>query len=573
MITKSQKILKKEGEMRKALKAALFSAVIAALGAGSANALTLSSSSGSLPAAPGTNGNEYKIAYEVYSNTAGVSTSSSKGIIYLDLASSVNPGETINLVISNGVADFNAGGAQNYFALVYDSDGDNNYYDEIDNLTGSDADGDGSTAENGLVAMVPSPGLVTDNLNFNVSANFGPGRLRLVLINDADGSGTINAGDSIVDQDGLYGADGAGLYVHPGLNADCTNRPTVEMTASTPHETTATPVTFAIIEPQYSVSINNTALNAELDSDTDFATFTNLFTPPYVSPTTINSATGTGTYTITDQSASNPAMWIAWDTMGSFSATYTLASLTPEPGIVSITPSGGICTPDTANQNWSCSETASVGANSHTIILDGTTSNFPTQWTLENLSITSLGLNPLCVPGDTTVGVWMGGLEAFVPFVKSDAANGYETYIVLYNRYDKDVPVYVTTFADSGATRIMVAYKQIPGKEVIPASGKLVITGEDIANFLSANGINYDMAEGIPVKFQLRVPSQMGPSGVYGQDVYFTGNPAPVATTTPGRVINPNDPYVEGIVISTYPGGQRSIPLKFKWFKNGEYNQ
>jgi hypothetical protein len=35
--------------------------------------------------------------------------------------------------------------------------------------------------------------------------------------------------------------------------------------------------------------------------------------------------------------------------------------------------------------------------------------------------------------------------------------------------------------------------------------------------------------------------------------------------------VNPYDPYVEGIVVSAYPGGQRTIPLKFKTFKQGMY--
>jgi len=233
------------------------------------------------------------------------------------------------------------------------------------------------------------------------------------------------------------------------------------------------------------------------------------------------------------------------------------------------------CTPDANNQNFTCYGSAGwvPGRHDVDVFVDGTTSNNPTIWTLQNLSLSSPGLNPFCVPSDTQVGVWHGGLEAFVPFVKSDPANGYETYIVLYNRYDQEVPVYVTTFADSGASPVMIGLHQIPGKETIPAGGKLVITGADIGSFLAnVAGVNYDMAEGIPVKFLLRVPSQMGPSGVYAY-AYKDDTHLPDPVIEIQNSVNPTDPYIEGIVVSTYSNGQRSIPLKFKWFKNGEYNQ
>jgi len=110
----------------------------------------------------------------------------------------------------------------------------------------------------------------------------------------------------------------------------------------------------------------------------------------------------------------------------------------------------------------------------------------------------------------------------------------------------------------------MVATGQIVGKEFIPTEGKLVITSGDIQAFLAAQGITWDPVEGLPVKFNIRVPSQAGTtsfSGAYG------------AGSLSGSVtgVNPFDPFVEGIVVSTYPGGQRTIPLKFKTFKQGQY--
>ncbi|RPJ43158.1 MAG: hypothetical protein EHM27_01395 [Deltaproteobacteria bacterium] len=151
--------------------------------------------------------------------------------------------------------------------------------------------------------------------------------------------------------------------------------------------------------------------------------------------------------------------------------------------------------------------------------------------------------------------------------MKGSADASYATYIVLYNRYDNDAKIYVSTFKDAAVTGgepIMVSTGQIVGKEFIPADGKLVITDADIQAFLAANGITWDPAEGIPVKFNIRVPSQAGSTSFSG--TYAAGSLSGSITG-----VNPFDPFVEGIVVSTSPVGQRSIPLKFKTFKQGQY--
>jgi hypothetical protein len=102
-----------------------------------------------------------------------------------------------------------------------------------------------------------------------------------------------------------------------------------------------------------------------------------------------------------------------------------------------------------------------------------------------------------------------------------------------------------------------------PPNDMIPAGGLITITDQDIGAFVPG----YDMSQGLPVKFNIRVPSQIGTTTSTG-NWFFNGDTSATLTHQ-----NPYDPFVEGIVVSIVPGGgQRSIPLKFKSFKNGEYN-
>jgi hypothetical protein len=158
-------------------------------------------------------------------------------------------------------------------------------------------------------------------------------------------------------------------------------------------------------------------------------------------------------------------------------------------------------------------------------------------------------------------------LEAFVPFVKGTDDRSYATYIKLFNRYNLPAKVFVSTFADTpggSADKIMVSTDQLPAPlDSIPAGDYITITDQDIGLFVPG----YDMSKGLPVKFNIRVPSGIGTTGSIGS-WNFSGETQADLTHQ-----NPYDPFVEGIVISIYPvGGQRSIPLKFKGFKNGEYN-
>ena len=129
----------------------------------------------------------------------------------------------------------------------------------------------------------------------------------------------------------------------------------------------------------------------------------------------------------------------------------------------------------------------------------------------------------ICQVPSGPVGVWYGGLEAIVPFVKGDVANGYETYIKLFNRYTKDAKLYVATFDDGVNGDMIISTTQIAGKEVIPMqsasnpNGVLQITSADIASICPT----CNMVTGIPVKFLIRVPGQKG-SGEF--DGMFVGD-------------------------------------------------
>ena len=188
----------------------------------------------------------------------------------------------------------------------------------------------------------------------------------------------------------------------------------------------------------------------------------------------------------------------------------------------------------------------------------------PTSWRLANF----VSPSNFCLRlPNQELGVWSGGLEAFVPFVKGTDDRSYATYIKLFNRYNLPAKVFVSTFADNpggSSDKIMVSTDQLPAPlDSIPAGDYITITDQDIGLFVPG----YDMSKGLPVKFNIRVPSGIGTTGSIGSWNFLGETQADLTHQ------NPYDPFVEGIVISIYPvGGQRSIPLKFKGFKNGEYN-
>lgn len=329
--------------------------------------------------------------------------------------------------------------------------------------------------------------------------------------------------------------------------ADCNTSPTWPLTASIAgfNGNIGFPtVTFTYVTPQFTVTgPAANGLNAELDTDTAFTTFIAGSGPHVVTTTQIDYDTlsAAGFFVVNDSQTTDHWNWIAWTTGVSGAIQFDLISVSAEPGIpaAGITFNGNACTETTADRVWRCNSgtvAPLIGDLDLVLNIDGTTINNPTIWSIDNVTFPAT----ICanIPR-RDVGTWYGGLEAIVPFVKHDPTNGYYTTIKIMNRYNRDVAVYAEPFPNSQA-RLIVPLTQIG---TIPANnGVLTITGADLATAFPG----VDFAAGVPVKFNLRVPG-----------ANWTGE----------------DPYVEGIVVSDRPGMTRSVPIKFRQWRHGEYNE
>lgn len=526
--------------MTKFAKILFLSVIAVGLLAGPAMAAILYNSQDVQFGTGGSTTNSYRIAYEIYNEALGISTISTRGGIRIDLTQPLVAGDSANLVVASGNAQFNSAGSLYKWGLWYDANAD-------------------TVVDPGeIIGYTPSAGLITPNLPFSINIDVAAlSTLRVLQWEDLDTNNDFTVGETIVS--------GAGLFVSAGLGATCDIAPLIKIGFTTPRETTPTPVNFAYITPQFGGTGPSTGtLTAELDTDTDFR----FFIP------------GSGSFLISNFEISNPdfftivdnattEMWIAYSPLSpEGTISFDVNSVVGEPA-ADIFFDTVSCDPNADATTFACGASGAVLVGSHSIFLDVNTvdSNEPTNWSLANvqINVTTSGLKDLCITVPTqSIGVWYGGLEAFVPFVKGSADGSYETYIALFNRYSSDAKVYVSTFKDSGPTPIMVATGQILGKEVIPVGERITITAADILAFLSAQGISWDPTEGLPVKFNIRVPSQTGTTS-------YTGTVALPDVSGTVTSVNPFDPFVEGIVISVYPGGQRSIPLKFKTFKQGAY--
>ena len=505
----------------------------------------------------------YRIAYEVYSETAGVSTiaddGASIGMIDIILTQPLAAGETANLVIPSG-ADFNSAGPNYKFGLC-----------DLE----ANAPGDTVCDPGEIIGVVPTPGVVTSNLSFSILGTPVGNTLRVVqwedtgvggagvndnqyTWNDVNGDGVIDPGEAETLLNGV------GIYVKPGLGATCTNQPIIKVDFSTPHETTPQPYNFAYITPQFT-STGPTAndFTAELNSDTDFETFVLGSGPNISSPTQILDTTF-----ITITNIARSPMWIAYAVnppVGNIQFNLNSAIVEPNVSLVRFDVQNCITNDQ---RTWQCSVTGVplVGPHTQEISVTGTASNNPTNWTISDFSmtVTTIGLRDLCVNiPPSSVGAWWGGVEAIVPYVKHDPANGAYTTIVLFNRRDVEVPIYAQNMLADPNPIITVSQEPIIA---IPAQSKLVLTGEQLGSLLGVSAST--LAEGFPVKFLFRVPTQ---SLVGNVSVNIPGIP----TTATGEVIpvNPFDPYIEGYVIYDYAGTSRTVPLKFKIFRQGSYTQ
>ena len=273
--------------MIKYAKILFLSVVAVGLLAGPAMAATLFNSQ-DVQFTPVLTSSAYKIAYEIYNEALGVSTIADRGRIRIDLTQPLTAQDTANLIISSGNADFNSAGATYRWALL--------------------------DATDVIVGYTPSAGLITPNLPFSIIAPVvPPASLFVVQWDDANANNLIDAGETVVR--------GAGMYVRPGIGAECNNNKTVKIGFTTPRETTALPVNFAVIVPQFSgTPPDRGTLTAELDTNNDFRSFLE-GSGPYV----INSLeiSNPSFFTISDNTLPivGSAMWIAY------------ASLSPEGSI------------------------------------------------------------------------------------------------------------------------------------------------------------------------------------------------------------------------------------------------
>ena len=513
----------------------------------------------------------YKTALEIY-NPAITATSSTTGIVALNFAQtevsggSVTEPVTVTFRFTDGDASFAVAGPNFVWVLTNDPTlgaGTNIYAASTVGAVGS--------------TLTLSSGNVNCTANASGNCNI-PSATNLYLVQV---SWTDNTADGLVGMNdtpfGPIGNVSANLI---NKSADCNTRPVWPLSASisgTNGNIQFPVVSFTYVTPQIAVTTNpaSGSLNAELNSDTDFKTFVLGSGDNVTSNTTIydNLATNLGFYFVTNLQAAETWNWIAWAAGPTCSLTFDLQSVNAEPGVSSITFYGNPCTETTQDKVWRCSS----GAFSPTpttdldlvLNVDGTTINNPTIWSVNNLTATGIrcyNSNP------RTVGVWYGGVEALVPFVKSDPAVGAQTYVVFYNRRDVDVPVYAKALIND-ASQILISTNPIA---TIPANSKIQFTADQLKTLLPELA-SYDMSKGIPIKFMFRIPSQSITNTISGTAVPDTAGTigADTQINISGKLtnVNPLDPYIEGIVVSVYGSEHRSVPLKFKFFKQGSYNE
>jgi hypothetical protein len=568
---------------------------LAACFVGTASAATIVDGAASTTYTP------FKIAYEVYDNGLGINANQVP--IFIVTNAVINPGDNINLRVVN--VDGTSNGKVN--------PGGNNVF-----LTALGS-AFNSLTTNCPTALAPATRYIFAESNTssdpqpNVSINtynnatfcqrnnlngVGPAPTTTFTVNPTTIGGSLGSIDPLTGVASQTQVDRLNFNVNPGLAPTCTKNPIVQLAAIFATET-AQPTTILIITPQFTGTQTTTALDAELDTDFDFMRFIVSGNTPNVATafSIIASATPPGVYNavtnpfgfgiraflIRNEQQIAPIQWKAFippTQKGSIS--FVLRSANPEPGLTvqlrngNLTPDVVTCTANTDNTTWTCTTPAVSSAGAWLISSFAWTPGFtdilitkttatsellPTIWTIDaGATITVAGglVQTACFSPKDQVGSWFGGLEAFVPFVKS--GSGYDTTIKLFNRYSKDAKLFVKTFKNADLTaatgRMLISTQQLPPpNDVIKTNDMVVITAADIATLIPG----YDMSKGIPVKFLIRVPSQMGSTQL---------NAATGAITHSNNL----DPFVEGIVVSTFSTGQRTIPLKFKSFKNGEYD-
>jgi hypothetical protein len=499
----------------------------------------------------------YKVAYEIY-NPGLTTTDSSKGVIGLRFATTeisggvVQPGTNGAIEVAfrfpNGDARFHVVGLGYIWLLVDNPTTVNNIYaastlaaeGPIINLSSANVDCSSNQATN---CNIPGSNVDAPNV-FLVQAQW----------NDTDQ-------DNLVDVNEIASVRYVSVNLVSG-EANCAQPYSWKLTASISGSGNIyfPDYTFAYVTPQFGQpSYRPTDLTAELNVDFDMNSFYPGSGPNVISDTEIE---GPFEIEIPDNLGVDPHNWIAYTTSASFNVTFNLASDFEEPGVSTITINNIQCT--TNNQRtWDCAlNNLPAGLNSYTLDLevDHQNTNAPTNWNVSNFTV---DYDPNVLKGvcfnrnlaSLRAGVWSGGVEAIVPFVKYSPNEGAQTYIVLYNRRDHDARVFAAAMLNN-SDRLIQPQTEVG---VIPAHGRLLLTASDLKSKLPELA-DWDMANGVPIKFRIYVPSALWLfPGTIGVPPQYGGD---------------RDPYVEGIVVSVYGGStQRSVPLKFRSLRHGFYNE
>jgi hypothetical protein len=423
----------------------------------------------------------------------------------------------------------------------------------------------------------------------NGALTFPTSNLYFIFNANASSGTTLTLG--VCDATNNYEGDMTNVQLAPNLGASCDKPAVVKIKWNYPND--CCEADFIKIKAKSVIASQPLNLTAELDTNNDFKTFIGNYTirNACCTPEAAGCSCGVAGDCFGSSSSETPAgcpdAWVlgaSFDpaTMNIAKISFDLVSLYEEKGIKEIrfTDNNTKCT-TTDYKTWHCVSDCmpcplcSTDTNKLIVEVKGDTELNPTLWTVANPSVT--GICPTdprvkdicCNLKAGPAGAWYGGLEAIIPFVKN--APGYYTTIKLVNRYNKDAKVYFAVFSEASDNPMLLAVKQIPGKESIPAGGGLMITGADLASLFPT--ANWDFGQA--VKLLIRVPSQTGcMSGTVSGtvDIDLT---SPYSATFSGTISNcyknPNDPFVEGYVVYDAPQGTRTVPLKFKSFKNGQY--
>ncbi|MEO0296647.1 MAG: hypothetical protein ABIN23_04320 [candidate division WOR-3 bacterium] len=465
----------------------------------------------------------YQSAYEIY-NSAATNTSPATTVIALRFDPTelpqVDPHWTVTFTFPDGDASFTTTNPHNYW-ILYDSATGTPYAASPQGATGSTITLTDTLINTGVISNIPS--------NTNLYLVQG-------IWNDSNANGLMDSGEITAVTNPTV--------VLRNKTATCTDHPVWPLSASIAGSNgniRFDVVSFTYVTPQFSiVGPQRDSLDAELNGDRDFATFVPWSGPNVISSTEISVS---NFFEITDLQTATPSNWIVWGTGLPGSISFNLNSSIAESGISSITFEGSRCTETTEDRVWACifnsGATPLPPSSPFDLILDidGSTLNNPTIWTISNVNITP----PYCyTPPAGPVGTWWGGIEAIVPFVKYDPSAPAQTYIVFYNRRDLDVVVYARALLQD-SNPLVLPTTQIA---TIQANSRILFTADQLQNLLPELS-GYDMSQGVPIKFMFR-------------------------TRVAGMT---EDPYIEGIVVSIYGSEQRSVPIKFRQWRHGQYNE